>query len=289
MRILITTDGLPHSDPALILGSLLGASTSTRPTLLHVIRREHERSMVEDRLARALALLPDPLSDLPTQVAIGTPREQIVRVAREGNYDLILMGFRPRTGLAIPRHETAAEWVLRHGPCSVIVAKGDAKLPEHILICDSGADSPHLMAQFKQLAADWLPEGAKLTVLHVMSQISAHPGVPGWQLRADAEQLIEAHTPEGQALEIDEHLLEQDRLNAETIVRHGLVVEEILEESKAGDYDLIVIGEHPPESWRRLLLEDIAHEIIVGADRPVMVLKKPAENASPAAPAAANI
>ncbi len=289
MRILIATDGLPHSDPALILGSLIGTAASTQPMLLHIIRREEHRAMAEERLARALTLLPDQMRELPIHIAVGSPREQIVRLAQEGNYDLVLMGMRLRVGLFSRRHESTAEWVLRYGPCSVIISRGNPKLPERILICDSGADSPHLMTQFKELAADWLPKKARLTVLHVMSQISTRPGVPGWQLRADAEHLIEAESPEGLVLEIDEHLLEEDHLNAEAIVRHGLVVEEILEEGKAGDYDLIVIGEHPSESWQRLLLEDIAHKIIVGADRPVMVVKKPAKDPSTATSAGATI
>jgi nucleotide-binding universal stress UspA family protein len=57
------------------------------------------------------------------------------------------------------------------------------------------------------------------------------------------------------------------------MVRHGLVVEEILAEAQCGDYDLVVIGAHRGEGWRRILLDDLAHEIINYVDRPILVVR----------------
>jgi nucleotide-binding universal stress UspA family protein len=56
-------------------------------------------------------------------------------------------------------------------------------------------------------------------------------------------------------------------------VRHGLVVDEIQAEARSGDYDLVVIGAHRGEGWRRILLDDLAHQIIVEMDRPVLVVR----------------
>ena len=51
------------------------------------------------------------------------------------------------------------------------------------------------------------------------------------------------------------------------------MVDEILAEAKAGDYDLVVIGAHRDEGWQRFLLDDLARKIVVRLDRPVLVLR----------------
>jgi nucleotide-binding universal stress UspA family protein len=112
----------------------------------------------------------------------------------------------------------------------------------------------------------------ELMVLHVMSQIAAAPGVPGWQLRAEAKELIEQHTPEGTILEEDIVRLAELNVRADAKVRHGMVVREILAEARSGDYDLVVIGAHQIKGWEHFLLDDLAHEIISEADRPLLII-----------------
>jgi nucleotide-binding universal stress UspA family protein len=50
-------------------------------------------------------------------------------------------------------------------------------------------------------------------------------------------------------------------------------VDEILAEARSGDYDLVVIGAHRGAGWERLLLDDLAHQIIEQMDRPVLVVR----------------
>ena len=45
------------------------------------------------------------------------------------------------------------------------------------------------------------------------------------------------------------------------VVRHGLVVDEILAEALFGDYDLVVIGAHR-KKWQQFLLDNLARLII---------------------------
>lgn len=62
-------------------------------------------------------------------------------------------------------------------------------------------------------------------------------------------------------------------MTARPNVRHGRVVDEILAESRAEDYDLVVIGAHRGEGWRRILLDDLAQQLITQIDRPVLVVR----------------
>ncbi len=136
--------------------------------------------------------------------------------------------------------------------------------------------------------------GARVTVLHVMSQlvgcpVPAHAGplqvmpqtpapveVPEARERdldATAEQLMEAGTREGAHLREALAILAGMDVPGEARVRHGLVVDEIVDETCEGDYDLVVVGSQPVGGWMRFLLNDVSQQIIGCTDRPVLVAR----------------
>ena len=110
-------------------------------------------------------------------------------------------------------------------------------------------------------------------MLHVMSQIAAGPRIDNNQLYADAETLIREHAVEGDWLLQDLRMLERLPLQTTAKVRHGFVVDEILDEARSGDYDLVVIGAHTQEGWLDLLLDDLAGQIIAQCERSVMLVR----------------
>jgi nucleotide-binding universal stress UspA family protein len=274
MRILMATGSSPHSGLVLRFGIQIARRVSKTPTILTVIRHEADRPRAEAILARACQFLKPEIANVQTRVRIGYPAEEIIREAEEGGYNLVIVGERQRHD-PVTRFllGSTAERVVEHAPCPVIIAKGKTGPIHRILLCDSGADSPSLLDRFTAQLAGLIGNEEEVTVLHVMSQISAGPGVRGAQLRAAAEELIENHTPEGELLERDIQTLEQLNVHPRPKVRHGLVVEEILEEAQGGDYDLVVIGAHRGEGWRRILLDDLARQIIAQMDRPVLVVR----------------
>jgi nucleotide-binding universal stress UspA family protein len=259
---------------AVRFGAHIAASVGATPTLITVIRHASDRPRAEAILARAPQLLQPTVAGAHTRVRLGHPAEEIIREAEEGSYNLVIIGERQRHD-PVTRFllGSTAERVVEHAPCPVVIAKGKIGPPLHILLCDSGADSRTLLGRFTAQLAELLTAETEVTVLHVMSQISAGPGVSDRQLRADAEELIEKHTPEGELLEQDIQFLQQRNLHPRPKVRHGLVVDEILAEARSGDYDLVVIGANRGEGWRRILLDDLAHQIIAEMDRPVLVVR----------------
>jgi nucleotide-binding universal stress UspA family protein len=58
-----------------------------------------------------------------TRVAYGMPFDQIVRLAKEVNCDMIIMGTQGRTGLKRALLGSTAEKVVRHAPCPVLVVR----------------------------------------------------------------------------------------------------------------------------------------------------------------------
>jgi nucleotide-binding universal stress UspA family protein len=275
MRVLITTGGSPHAGIALRLGSQVARIAGTTPTVITVIRREKYRARAEKTLLQAREILQLDLPESQMLVRVGHPAEEIIREAEQGRYDLVVVGERQHTDL-VSRFllGSTAERVVEHAPCPVLIAKGKNSPLRRILVCDSGADRPSLLDRFTTRLADLVKEEMEITVLHVMSQISAAPGIPGRQLRASAEELIREHSPEGEILERDIRILQQRaRVNSLPKIRHGLVVDEIVDETHCGDYDLLVIGAHRSQGWESFLLDDLARQIISQADRPVLVVR----------------
>lgn len=271
MQVLAATGGAPHSDVAVRMGGLIFETVGGALTLITVIRHESERPQADAILVRAKTLVGPVAAETRTIVRTGKPAEEIVKQAEAGNADIIVVGDRSQHGLAARLLAPTAERVIAHMPCPVLIARGQPRPLRHVLVCESGR-SPSLLNRLIARLAKLLMHVDTLTVLHVMSQMVAGPGVPGWELRADAEELMDKHTPEGSLLEEDLDRLAELNVRLEAKVRHGLVVREILAEARSGDYDLVVIGAHQGKGWERYLLDDLAHDLISYADRPLLVI-----------------
>ena len=272
MRILIATGGSEYSDVAVRLGAEIKRATGSPVTILNVIKHEGERLQADLILDRARSLMGPELPLSETKVRVGHSAEEIVAEAR-GSYDLIIVGTWPKHNLLSRLLAPTTERVLTQAPCPVLVAKEEARAIHHILLCTSGADSPSSPGRFAARLAALLDGDLRITLLHVMSQMSADPGVrEGWQLRATAEELIDENTPEGRLLREDIRALERTQAHIRPQIRHGMVVDEILKEAQSNDYDLIIIGAHRSFGWQRFLLDDLTHQIVAQADRSVLVV-----------------
>ncbi len=219
----------------------------------------------------AEACIKVPLRVFQTLIRVGNPVKNILYEAEAGNYDLVIVRDQPQHRLERFLRARAVQ-IADRVPCSVLVIKGKIGPVQRILMCDSGSAESPLLGSFTARVIDLLPGDQEVTVLHVMSQISAGPGVEGEQLRANADELIHIHTPEGDLLERDLHSLKKSRLHTVPKIRHGLVVDEILAEGQSGDYDLIIIGAYR-QKWQQFLLEDLSRQIIEQTDRPVLVVR----------------
>jgi nucleotide-binding universal stress UspA family protein len=283
MRILIAIDGSPQAGTTLRLAAhlLRGYVVDEPPVLLTVIRHEAERPKANSTLVQACQELAVPNVHVKTRV--GRPDREILHEAQEEQFDLLIVVDGWHRRLAVSRHQQnmIAARVAEQALCPVLVVRGRVGPIHRILLCDSGAGSPlatsgpytPLLDRFTASLANLFGGEEEITVLHVMSQISAGPGVRGKQLRADVEELIAEQAPEAELLKQDLQTLSRPGIRPRPKVRHGLVVEEILEEARDGDYDLVVVGAHRDEGWQRILLDDLAHEILLQIDRPILVVR----------------
>jgi len=273
MRVLIAITSLPYCDSVLELGVEVAKLTEEIPTLLTVIRRESQREHVAATVKEAYGRLRGVAPQLRTEVRVGPPAKRVLQEIDFGEYDLVIVT-NPECRGIMARFvmDATVDRVVRQAPCPVMIAKGRIRPIRHILLCDSGAQSPSLLERFVSQVRMLVRRDVDVTVLHVMSQMSAGPGVKGTQLRADADELIREHSPEGELLQQDIDILRRIHVDSQPKVRHGLVVQEIVEEANSSDYDLVVIGGGRPVGWQRVLLDDLGDQIISQVNLPVLVL-----------------
>jgi nucleotide-binding universal stress UspA family protein len=74
-------------------------------------------------LAAAQAQAQDAGFELKTLKHLGHPAQTIIHVAREGKFDLILVGHSGLSGVWAKFLGTTAEKVSRHAPCSVLIVR----------------------------------------------------------------------------------------------------------------------------------------------------------------------
>jgi nucleotide-binding universal stress UspA family protein len=272
MRILIVANGsLPGKD-VLMFSKQFVQSASEPPTLLTVLNPWMDHPPCQNNGITNFAHEDKKYPYLHSKTVIGQPVEGVIREIKECGYDLVFVGVQGNPLLRRIFHSSSAMRIAELAPCPVVVVKGKVGPVQRILMCDSGYGKSQILGRFTSQLMNLLPGDEEVTILHIMSQISAGPGIRGEQLRAMAEKLIQDHTPEGELLEQDTQFLERFGIHPIPKIRHGLVVDEILAEAREGDYDLVIIGAKR-QNWQRYLLDDITTKIIKQVNLPVLVVK----------------
>ena len=129
--ILHPTDFSVPSNSALTLACSLARDQGAHLIVLHVVPTSlaAEKRGFGDDLGDELNGMAVPDQQVPTERRLeeGDPVTQILRVARETNCDLIVMGTHGRTGLGRFVMGSVAEQVVRKALCPVLTVK----MPQH--------------------------------------------------------------------------------------------------------------------------------------------------------------
>lgn len=273
MRILIAAVGPPHHDTSLSVGLLMAKRLDAVPTIITVIKDEDAGNRAKAFHDQTLASIKKWCAHADCVIRVGDPGEEIVEYSFAASIDLIVVG---ASGSINPLQRgvgTTATWVVAHAPCPVAVAKAEMPDLRRLLLCVSAAENPDLSGETLTKMIARAAPSMEITVLHVMSHIMAAPGaLSHWQLDADANTLILEHTPEGKRIQKDVGILISSGAKVFPKVRHGLVVDEILAESKVGSYDLIIIGANQNRGWKRFLLDNLEHRIAAQSELSIMIL-----------------
>jgi nucleotide-binding universal stress UspA family protein len=274
MKILIASKPSSHAKRAAQYGYMLTKLTKAEATIVHVIQRPDEREegntflKTQNQATKKIGLTVDLV------LRVGRVSEQIVHLAYEGEFDLIVLGVGSRETLLRRELTPTNEKILANAPCPVLIAKGETEQIENLLVLHSGQEGQGTILRFLEHAGKLIRKNSKVTLLHVMSQIGAGYRVEDWELRAEASELVKARTLEGSWLSEGVKALEYARkVKVAPRVRHGFVIDEILREVEQGDYDIVVLGSHRKGGWTEFLVDNIAKQVISRVNRPVLVVQ----------------
>ena len=271
MRLLITIHDPATAELTLNCAAQFARCSDDACLVLVVVEKPNRPWATDQLLEQARSLFSSP--NLAIRQRARNPLRETLAELKRVHYDLLVIGENQApAGYTYILRDRIAHRLAEQSPCPVLVARHPVRPFKRILMCDSGAENS-VLGRFTLQVAEMLDGEEEITVLHVMSQISAGPGVPGRQLRADVQELIDEDAPEGRLLAQDIRLLSRHGIHPTAKVRHGLVIDEILTEARTGDYDLVVIGAHREQGWQRFLLDDLAHKILAQMDRPVLVVR----------------
>jgi nucleotide-binding universal stress UspA family protein len=270
MKVLVVTNDQTENDPAYGFSEFLMKRSEDSFTILSIVNKSTDKKNKFTHPAAKSSKIPQ----IEAKIRYGRFYEQVLFELNEGNYDLLIIADRrPKYLPARIYWGSTAVRLAEEAPCSVLIVRGKKRVIKRILLCDSGMGSSSILSRLVLNLANLIEGDEDVTILHVMSQISAGPGVDGKHLREDADGLIADHTPEGEVLAHDIELLEKPGIHPSPKVRHGFVVEEILDEARSIDYDLVIIGAHPQTGTLHYLLENITHRILKEIDRSILVVR----------------
>ena len=129
MRLLIATEGAPHSDLAVRLGAEISRATNGQATILTVVENGGERDQAETVLAAAERMMRPLTSDVGRCIRIGRAAREIACQVQEGRYDLLIIGDHPEHRLARRLMGPTAQSLIAMLPCPVLLTRSQSRTP----------------------------------------------------------------------------------------------------------------------------------------------------------------
>ena len=139
MNILIALNGSAHTDAILRFCAQIAIRAGETLTILLVSdHRTDQRSSKADALVNHAKELLN-IQDFRTLIRFGQQAKEILREAKQGDYDLLIVGEDQIPYLARHLQDSIAVRVAAQAPCPTIIVKGSSRQIRRILLCDSGA------------------------------------------------------------------------------------------------------------------------------------------------------
>ena len=265
MNVLTFVDPSPRGEWSLRLTAEFAGRLAHRVVLLATEEDAGADPGMLDRAASAVGGLEAVVVE--KKVRPGRPRRVIIEEASENLYELTIFPPAGRNGLQRLLQGSRVRSVVRHIPSSVLVARRPSARIRRILAAVSA--SP-----FGQTTVGAGLEIAKalesdLTAIHVVSKVPLPAGEepPGGGL----EEAPDAR-PEGVLEKVREEFEAAGR-KPKIVIREGLVVEEVIQEVDAGNYDLLVVGHHIAAHLQADLQQDLSERLILWCPIPVLVIQ----------------
>ncbi|MGB0909479.1 MAG: universal stress protein [Nitrospirales bacterium] len=264
-----------------VMGVLLEVELNSAVTLLYSKEQEqHARVKLEELVVLAQKKIPE----VQTHLLEGMPKNEITNLAVSSQADLLITGTHGWTGFDRVMMGSVAERVIYDAPCPVLSVR-DQKLedrksqdqairpdyttPKHILLPIDFSACSHEAFEYGVHVAKTC--NAFITIIHAMEPFSysldftlAHPA-------EDREHQEKVKSRLAQLTNI----CSNEGLTANSIIKTKPAPDAILQGLKDTGADLIVMGTHGRQGWRRLLIGYVAATVLRQSPVPVLTVKSP--------------
>jgi nucleotide-binding universal stress UspA family protein len=279
MELLIATNGYKETRRAIEYGAWLADSMRMKITLLGVTEELSPAAIddhhpLEDIFEEAVGLFKERGVEYSLEVQNGEAEHVIAEKANGGEYITVVSPLgRPQikhwlTGRSIR--------VLMEKIVGPILYVPDVRLPiKKILISVGGLGYESVTENLGFRVA--VASGAEVTILHVVPPADLdYPSTR--DVRDHLNDLADTDTLAGRSLRRALEMAKTAGLRAKVVAREGHIVEQILAEIKAGEYDIICMGSsYSAHSLRQLYTPNVTADVAEVAHCPVLTARfKPA-------------
>jgi nucleotide-binding universal stress UspA family protein len=272
LHLLICTDGTPASDAATGFGTQLAIALQAGVTVVEApAGRPWERLTSQASQAVRQSLAEAGLA-CDIVVRTETPRRAIAAQSHAMAYDIVIVGLLER-GNRLRRwlRGPSTRRVLQDVAAPVLVVGADRSMIRRILLCSSDLWYPEENIRIVgEIAA---ATRAEVTLLYVVPTPTMDYPVPN---RTDEEwgALLTTDTPQSRNLKAGRQALVDRGIPTTLSLRHGQVIDQIMDEIHTGEYDLVALGStYAAQSLHRYFVSSIMDRVVEHAHRPVLVVR----------------
>jgi nucleotide-binding universal stress UspA family protein len=274
-ELLIATNGFKGTWFGVEYGAWLAEIMQMHLTLLGV--NEHpnpaaidDRNPLEDIFERAVSLFQEKGLTYSLEVRNGEAERVIPEEANRGGYITVLSSLgRPQLRRLIAGRSIRPLMERIQGP---ILYVPEMRLPLKKILISAGGLGYEAAAEnlALQVAA---ANQADVTILHVIPPTDLdYPTTRG--LRGHTKDLAETNTLPGRSLRHALEVAQAAGLNARAIARQGIIVEEILNELREGNYDMVCMGSsYSASTLRQYFSPHVTAEVAEAARCPVLTAR----------------
>ena len=287
MKITLAVDGSPSSK--LAVQALAHLAPPEEIALIHAINipdfnyamiSPDLRAEVQDDLTTKLrkegeGILTQTKKELPSDFPqahiihqVGHPVDVILESAQSSKSQLIIMGARGLGSFKELVLGSTSHRVLMHASCSTLIIKEPVPRLKKILLPVEGEEDITTALQF--LALQPFREAVAIDVFAVWPQPEM-----AWPITLGQSKLLELHAIEEAQERMKSVTDKLTRMNysAETKVGMGDPAFAILEQAKASQADLILMGTHGRGGLARFLIGSVSHSVLHQANCPVLIVR----------------
>jgi nucleotide-binding universal stress UspA family protein len=271
MKVLICSDGTPSAQTAIGLVGLLAGPLTAETTLLGIAERSEDEQPLREALHTQVQSLRQRGVAPTIVVQFGEPVSQIVQQTSTSKYDLVVIGARWTGAVGHYWRSKRTYEVIKAIQPPVLVAISERKELKRFVVCTGGKEFIEQAVKFTgQLAA---AVGASVTLLHVMAEPPAMYA-DLVRMEENVDQLLQSNSELGTNLRRQKRELDRLGVPAEVHLRHGIVIDQVFEEARNGNYDLIVTGTSQARGlFRHYIMGDLTRDILNRSNVPVLVAR----------------